>query len=96
MILAPAVMASEPDPKTSAAKCLQEIQLDPESYRIGHTKASLEKNKIKQKKPYRYFQTLYFIFDLNTFECRTLVYYPCYNFGMQHDLYLTYTFFPKS
>lgn len=43
MILAPATMASEPDPKTSAAKCLLEIQLDPESYRIGHTKASSRK-----------------------------------------------------
>lgn len=40
MILAPATMAAESDPKTAAAKCLQEIQLDPESYRIGHTKAS--------------------------------------------------------
>lgn len=46
MILAPATMAAEPDPKTSAAKCLQEIQLDPESYRIGHTKASLRKLSI--------------------------------------------------
>jgi len=45
MILAPATMAAEPDPKTSAAKCLAEIQLDPESYRIGHTKASLRKKK---------------------------------------------------
>lgn len=43
MILAPATMASEPDPKTSAAKCLLEIQLDPENYRIGHTKASFRK-----------------------------------------------------
>lgn len=43
MILAPATMAAEPDPKTSAAKCLQEVQLDPESYRIGHTKASYRK-----------------------------------------------------
>lgn len=41
MILAPATMAAESDPKLSAAKCLEEIQLDPESYRIGHTKASL-------------------------------------------------------
>lgn len=45
MILAPATMAAEPDPKTSAAKCLAEIQLDPESYRIGHTKASFEKKE---------------------------------------------------
>lgn len=41
MILAPATMANESDPKTAAAKCLQEVELDPESYRIGHTKASL-------------------------------------------------------
>lgn len=41
MILAPATMAAESDPKTAAAKCLQEVELDPESYRIGHTKASL-------------------------------------------------------
>lgn len=40
MILAPAVMAAESDPKQAAAKCLAEVQLDPESYRIGHTKAS--------------------------------------------------------
>lgn len=46
MILAPATMAAESDPKTSAAKCLQEIQLDPESYRIGHTKASCRKLSI--------------------------------------------------
>lgn len=43
MILAPATMAAESDPKTAAAKCLQEVELDPESYRIGHTKASLRK-----------------------------------------------------
>lgn len=46
MILAPATMAAESDPKTAAAKCLQEVQLDPESYRIGHTKASLRKLSI--------------------------------------------------
>ena len=38
MILAPATMAKEADPKNAAAKCLKEIELDPESYRIGHTK----------------------------------------------------------
>lgn len=46
MILAPAIMAAESDPKTAAAKCLLEVQLDPESYRIGHTKASLRKLSI--------------------------------------------------
>jgi hypothetical protein len=40
MILAPATMAAESDPKVAASKCLQEVELDPESYRIGHTKAS--------------------------------------------------------
>lgn len=48
MILAPATMAAESDPKTAAAKCLQEVELDSESYRIGHTKASL-------RKPYQFF-----------------------------------------
>lgn len=39
MILAPATMAAEPDPKEAARKCLEEVGLDPDSYRIGHTKA---------------------------------------------------------
>lgn len=39
MILAPALMAAESDPKIAARKCLESVQLDPESYRIGHTKA---------------------------------------------------------
>ena len=40
MILAPAAMAAEADPKKAAARCFEEIGLDPDSYRIGHTKAS--------------------------------------------------------
>lgn len=43
MILAPAIMTAESDPKKAAAKCLESIQLDPESYRIGHTRV----NKMK-------------------------------------------------
>lgn len=39
MILAPATMTAEKDPKEAARKCLEEVGLDPESYRIGHTKA---------------------------------------------------------
>lgn len=39
MILAPATMAREKEPKIAAEKCLAEIGLDPESYRCGHTKA---------------------------------------------------------
>lgn len=42
MILAPAIMTSEPEPKDAAAKCLESVELDPESYRIGHTKARSE------------------------------------------------------
>ncbi|XP_065353738.1 myosin heavy chain, muscle isoform X1 [Cloeon dipterum] len=38
MILAPAIMQAESDPKVAAAKCLESVELDPESYRIGHTK----------------------------------------------------------
>ncbi|KAG5346146.1 MYSA protein, partial [Acromyrmex charruanus] len=38
MILAPAQMAAHSDPKVGAAKCFEEIALDPDSYRIGHTK----------------------------------------------------------
>jgi hypothetical protein len=32
-------MEKESDPKVAASKCLEEVGLDPESYRIGHTKA---------------------------------------------------------
>lgn len=39
MILAPATMTAEKDPKEAARKCLEEIGLDPDSYRVGHTKA---------------------------------------------------------
>lgn len=41
MILNPQAMQAEKDPKKAAAKCFESIQLDPESYRIGHTKASI-------------------------------------------------------
>ncbi|XP_067213262.1 myosin heavy chain, muscle isoform X14 [Linepithema humile] len=38
MILAPAAMAAQSDPKVAAAKCFEQIALDPDSFRIGHTK----------------------------------------------------------
>ncbi|XP_066140643.1 myosin heavy chain, muscle isoform X39 [Euwallacea fornicatus] len=38
MILAPATMAAEKEAKEAARKCLEEIGLDPDSYRVGHTK----------------------------------------------------------
>ncbi|KAG5675241.1 hypothetical protein PVAND_005159 [Polypedilum vanderplanki] len=37
-ILAPALMQAEKDPKKAAAACLDAIKLDPESFRLGHTK----------------------------------------------------------
>ncbi|KAI5697733.1 hypothetical protein M8J75_014821 [Diaphorina citri] len=40
MILAPAIMQAEKDPKLAAEKCLKSIEeLEPDNYRIGHTKA---------------------------------------------------------
>lgn len=39
MILAPAIMTAEKSPKNAAAKCLESVGLDPDMYRIGHTKA---------------------------------------------------------
>ena len=39
MILAPNEMKAESDERKSAKVCLEVIQLDPELYRIGHTKA---------------------------------------------------------
>lgn len=39
-ILAPQEMFHEKDPKKAAAACFNKIGLDPELYRIGHTKAS--------------------------------------------------------
>lgn len=39
MILAPAIMTSEKDQKKAAFKCFESVGLDPDSYRIGHTKA---------------------------------------------------------
>ena len=39
MIIAPAIMTAEKDPKKAAKKCFDSVGLDPDSYRIGHTKA---------------------------------------------------------
>lgn len=40
LILAPTAMTHEKDPKVAAKICFDTIGLDPELYRIGHTKAS--------------------------------------------------------
>lgn len=39
-ILAPALMQAEKDPKKAAGACLDSIKLDPELYRLGHTKVN--------------------------------------------------------
>lgn len=39
LILAPAAMTAEKDQKKSAQKCFDAVGLDPDMYRIGHTKA---------------------------------------------------------
>lgn len=41
MILAPALMTAEKDQKKAAQKCFDSVGLDPDSYRIGHTKARI-------------------------------------------------------
>lgn len=39
LILAPALMQAEKDLKKAAGLCLDVTKLDPEMYRLGHTKA---------------------------------------------------------
>lgn len=39
LILAPAAMQAEKDIKKAAGICLETVKLDPEMYRLGHTKA---------------------------------------------------------
>ena len=41
MILAPNEMKAEPDERKSAGICLNAVNLDPELYRLGHTKARI-------------------------------------------------------
>lgn len=38
-ILAPQIMDEEPNAKVATQKCLETTTLDPDFYRIGHTKA---------------------------------------------------------
>lgn len=40
-ILAPAIMQSEKDVKKASGACLETTGLDPEMYRLGHTKARI-------------------------------------------------------
>jgi myosin heavy subunit len=42
MILAPKQMQSAADEKEACKRCLEEVQLDPDRFRLGHTKARFE------------------------------------------------------
>jgi hypothetical protein len=58
LILAPGPMQNEKDIKKAAGICLESVALDPEMYRLGHTKARTFFNLI-----YEFFNYLPFIID---------------------------------
>ncbi|XP_021706795.1 myosin heavy chain, muscle-like isoform X2 [Aedes aegypti] len=53
LILAPAAMQAEQDSKKAAEKCFEAIQLDPDSYRIGHTKVFFRAGVLGQMEDFR-------------------------------------------
>ncbi|KXJ68998.1 hypothetical protein RP20_CCG000603 [Aedes albopictus] len=53
LILAPAAMQAEAEPKKAAEKCFEAIQLDPDSYRIGHTKVFFRAGVLGQMEDFR-------------------------------------------
>ncbi|XP_053696472.1 myosin heavy chain, muscle isoform X2 [Sabethes cyaneus] len=53
LILAPAAMQAESDPKIAAEKCFNSIGLDPDSYRIGHTKVFFRAGVLGQMEEFR-------------------------------------------
>ncbi|XP_046802758.1 myosin heavy chain, muscle isoform X33 [Lucilia cuprina] len=53
MILAPAIMAAEKQPKNAAAKCLESVGLDSDMYRIGHTKVFFRAGVLGQMEEFR-------------------------------------------
>ncbi|XP_017461556.1 PREDICTED: myosin heavy chain, muscle isoform X11 [Rhagoletis zephyria] len=53
MILAPAIMVAEKQPKNAAAKCLEAVGLDPDMYRIGHTKVFFRAGVLGQMEEFR-------------------------------------------
>ncbi|XP_062546189.1 myosin heavy chain, muscle-like isoform X5 [Armigeres subalbatus] len=53
LILAPAAMQAESEPKNAAQKCFDAIGLDPESYRIGHTKVFFRAGVLGQMEEFR-------------------------------------------
>jgi len=53
MILAPNEMKAEPDERKSAGLCLNAVQLDPELYRLGHTKVFFKAGTLGQLEEFR-------------------------------------------
>ncbi|XP_039481303.1 myosin heavy chain, muscle isoform X19 [Drosophila santomea] len=53
MILAPAIMAAEKVAKNAAGKCLEAVGLDPDMYRIGHTKVFFRAGVLGQMEEFR-------------------------------------------
>ncbi|XP_035909606.1 myosin heavy chain, muscle isoform X28 [Anopheles stephensi] len=53
LILAPAAMQAETEPKKAAEKCFEAIGLDPDSYRIGHTKVFFRAGVLGQMEEFR-------------------------------------------
>ncbi|KAJ8679906.1 hypothetical protein QAD02_015693 [Eretmocerus hayati] len=53
MILAPAAMTAESDPKKAAQACFDACELDPDMYRIGHTKVFFRAGVLGQMEEFR-------------------------------------------
>ncbi|XP_033248643.1 myosin heavy chain, muscle isoform X10 [Drosophila miranda] len=53
MILAPAIMTAEKLAKNAAGKCLEAVGLDPDMYRIGHTKVFFRAGVLGQMEEFR-------------------------------------------
>ncbi|XP_058451347.1 myosin heavy chain, muscle isoform X9 [Malaya genurostris] len=53
LILAPAAMQAESEPKKAAERCFESIGLDPDSYRIGHTKVFFRAGVLGQMEEFR-------------------------------------------
>ncbi|XP_031624288.1 myosin heavy chain, muscle isoform X20 [Contarinia nasturtii] len=53
MIIAPAIMTAEKDQKKAAQKCFDSVGLDPDMYRIGHTKVFFRAGVLGQMEEFR-------------------------------------------
>ncbi|EDS44958.1 myosin heavy chain [Culex quinquefasciatus] len=53
LILAPAAMSAEPEGKKAAEKCMEAVALDPDLFRIGHTKIFFRAGVVGQMEEFR-------------------------------------------